>query len=85
MTGESDNVSERVLLVAPTGRDAGLAASALRAEQIGVTACRSVSDAISELATGAGALLLAVEALDAKRVQQLAEWIARQPPGRTSP
>ena len=79
MTGGADTVPERVLLVAPTGRDAALAASALRSEQIQVTTCRDVPQAVTELGSGAGALLLAMEAMDPDRVQHLARWIARQP------
>ncbi len=79
MTGGPDAALERVLLVAPTGRDAALAASALRAEQIRVTACADVSRAVTELASGAGALLLAMEAMSPEAVQHIAQWIARQP------
>ncbi|WP_243336715.1 ATP-binding response regulator [Anaeromyxobacter soli] len=70
---------ERVLLVAPTGRDAALAASVLRSDQIQVTTCSDVSQAVTELGAGAGALLVAMEAMDPGRVQHLARWIARQP------
>jgi signal transduction histidine kinase/ActR/RegA family two-component response regulator len=72
-------VPERVLLVAPTGRDAALAAAALRSEQIHVTTCRDLSQAVTELGSGAGALLVAMEAMDPNGVQHLAQWIARQP------
>ncbi len=79
MTEGADPVPDRVLLVAPTGRDAALAASALRPEQIRVTVCPDVARAVSELGSGAGALLVAMEALHPAGVQQLAQWIARQP------
>jgi signal transduction histidine kinase/ActR/RegA family two-component response regulator len=79
VTELADTVPERVLLVAPTGRDAALAASALRSEQLQVTTCRDVSQAVTELDDGAGALLLATEAMDPNRMQRLAQWIARQP------
>ncbi len=79
MTDGPDTVPERVLLVAPTGRDAALAASVLRPEHIQVTACEDVSHAVTELDAGAGALLVAMEATDPHGVQQLAHWIARQP------
>ncbi len=79
MTDGTDSVPERVLLVAPTGRDAALAASALRSEHILVTTCHDVSQAVTELGPGAGALLVAMEAMDRSGVQQIAHWIARQP------
>lgn len=79
MTDGSDTLLERVLLVAPTGRDAALAASALRSEQIQVTTCRNLSHGVSELGSGAGAILVAMEAMDPHGVQHLAQWIAHQP------
>jgi signal transduction histidine kinase/ActR/RegA family two-component response regulator len=75
----ADTALERVLLVAPTGRDAVLAASALRAERIQVTTCRDVPAAVAELDAGAGALLVAVEAMDPHAVQLISQWSARQP------
>jgi signal transduction histidine kinase/ActR/RegA family two-component response regulator len=79
MTGSGDTVPERVLLVAPTGRDATLAAAALQSGHLHVLACRDVSHAVTELGAGAGALLVALEALDTRGVEHLARWSAHQP------
>jgi signal transduction histidine kinase len=70
---------ERVLVVAPTGRDAPLAASVLRAAAIEVGVCRDVGEVVAALPSGAGALLLAQEAIEPAGARALAEWIARQP------
>jgi signal transduction histidine kinase/ActR/RegA family two-component response regulator len=72
--------TERALLVAPTGRDARLASAALAAAGIEVTACGDLAAAVEELGSGAGALLLAEEALTPAGASLLAEWVARQPP-----
>jgi signal transduction histidine kinase/ActR/RegA family two-component response regulator len=79
VSGGPNTALERVVLVAPTGRDAALAASTLRSEQLQVIACRDVPDAVTELDSGAGALLVAMEAMTPLGVQRLARWIARQP------
>jgi signal transduction histidine kinase len=71
---------ERVLLVAPTGRDAALAASALHATGIGVEICADLAATVAELEGGAGALVIAQEAIEARGARLLAEWVARQPP-----
>lgn len=80
MTDARHAAAERVLLVAPTGRDAALAAAALRSEHLQVAICPDVPQAVDELGAGAGALLVALEAMDPTGVQHLARWIAGQPP-----
>jgi signal transduction histidine kinase len=65
--------------VSPTGRDAALAASTLQRAHVTVATCRDVADAVTELESGAGALVAAQEAVHPSGAQLLAEWIARQP------
>jgi signal transduction histidine kinase len=79
LNDRADAARERVLLVAPTGRDASLAAAALRQARIEVTTCRHLEEVAVELVRGAGALLVAQEALDPGGARVLAEWTARQP------
>jgi signal transduction histidine kinase len=54
---------DRLLVVAPTGRDSDLLAKVLGEEGIAVCVCTSVMDACSEVLLGASAMLLAEEAL----------------------
>jgi signal transduction histidine kinase len=53
----------RVLVLAPLGRDAEVTCEALRAGGIGARACRDLGELRRELAAGAAALVVAVEAL----------------------
>jgi signal transduction histidine kinase len=69
---------ERVLVVAPTGRDAPLAAAVLRGASIEVAICPDVGEVVAALPGGAGALLLAQEAIAPAGARALAEWVARQ-------
>lgn len=79
MTCVADQAPERVLLISPTGRDAALAAAALHRAQVEVATCRDLAGATTELERGAGAIVVAQEAVPASEAHLLAEWIARQP------
>src|SRR5688500_14966028 len=72
---------EVVLVLAPTGRDTPLTCAIL-AERAGVTceSCRDVAELCDRIAAGAGAAVVAEEALDAPSVRRLAEVLAGQPP-----
>jgi signal transduction histidine kinase len=70
----------RILVLAPTMRDAALTCSILRENRIDCLACRDVHEITAELAAGAGAILLAEEILAANQSQPIAEAIAAQPP-----
>ncbi len=70
---------ERLLVVAPTGRDAALLSRALsRAGMHGVE-CPSCEAACREIENGAGGLIVAEEALSATDIQRLADLMASQP------
>ncbi len=70
----------RVLVVAPTGRDAALLCQALSRSEIQALECSSCEAACRELnAAGAGALIIAEEALSFADIQRLAELMSNQP------
>ena len=69
----------RVLVVAPTGRDATLMTSFLQERGIPSLDCGSVARAVPELENGAGALVLADEALADDDTQTLLATLNRQP------
>jgi signal transduction histidine kinase/ActR/RegA family two-component response regulator len=77
---ERESLEQRVLVLAPTGKDAELTQSVL--DRAGV-ACVCLSDLArlcKELEHGASAVLLAEEAVVADRDESLDKWLARQPP-----
>ena len=75
---ESD--SERILMLAPTGRDAVTACSLL--EQAGLTArvCSGIHELRNGLEAGAGAAVVAEEAFFRADPEPLFEWVRTQPP-----
>jgi signal transduction histidine kinase len=74
----SDSLDQRVLIVAPTGRDASLAVRILTSAGIVAEALEPTS-LETELARGAGALVIVEEALSRAGVERLAEFVGRQP------
>jgi signal transduction histidine kinase len=77
--GEDSPAEQRLLVLAPVGRDAQLVRSMLSAEKVDCCICANVEAALQELERGSAALLLTEEAL-AEENGRLAEAIARQPP-----
>ena len=77
---EDTSPEERVLVLAPTGRDCSLTVGVLRRQGLFAEACGDVADACSKIERGAAALLVAEEALSPKSLAQLAETLAAQPP-----
>jgi len=76
---QSDETSRsRVLILAPVGHDAALAAAVLSHEQLTAEICPSVSELISELRAGAGAAVIADEALNGN-INALQNWVGTQP------
>lgn len=71
---------ERLLILAPTGRDAPLAAEVLGCAAIECAICDDAEEAAARIAEGAGALLVAEEALLPSAVRELAIAIAAQEP-----
>ena len=79
MRSEATPPAERVLILAPTGRDAVLAAEALGGAGIKAEVCEGSERLCLEIATGAGAALIASEALTPASLEHLRETLARQP------
>jgi signal transduction histidine kinase/CheY-like chemotaxis protein len=75
----SSTVAERVLILAPIGRDADLMCTHLRSAGVAAEACRDMECICHGLEEGAGALLFTEEALPPTAAHQLAEALERQP------
>lgn len=73
-------VEERVLVVAPTLRDARLCQSILREAGMRCTCCSDVAAVCQELQNEAGAALLTEEALSPDGIACLVEALGQQPP-----
>jgi signal transduction histidine kinase/ActR/RegA family two-component response regulator len=70
----------RVLIFAPIGRDSSLTAELLSRPGIACHICHSIIEVCTELAQGAGAILLTEEALADPRIDDLAAVLTAQPP-----
>jgi len=69
----------RVLVFAPTGKDARLICDMLERTQIDCEACRAADLLLDRIREGAGALLIGEEALTAPFIRTLADLILQQP------
>lgn len=76
---------ERVLVLAPTGRDAVLTQDLLRQAGLGCDICPDMGRLCAELRQGAGALVLAEEALDAPSSKALLDELENQAPWSDPP
>jgi signal transduction histidine kinase len=74
-----DEFDKRVLILAPQGKDAVLAADVLRRDRLCARACEDLVELCREWKRGAGALLMAEEALQIRELPLLADSLARQP------
>lgn len=72
-------MQERVLILAPRGRDAAIAAELLGRNDIPCLICTDQADLLSQIGTGAGVVLLTEEALAVADTAALADWVAAQP------
>src|SRR6476469_7458344 len=73
------DIHTRVLVLAPSGRDAAAAAEQLAAAGLHVQTCSDVVGLIERLNEGAGVAVIAEEALRSG-LKELADWVSRQPP-----
>ena len=80
MTPVIDVFDERILIVAPTGRDAALAAESLRREGLCSLICEDLVQLCDEIRRGAGALLVAEEALFPRELPAFTDCLSVQPP-----
>ena len=72
--------SERVLVVAPLGRDAAIASAILTEARLTAVICGDLAGLVAALDEGVGVALIAEEALEAPDYPALARWILEQPP-----
>jgi signal transduction histidine kinase/ActR/RegA family two-component response regulator len=68
-----------VLVFAPIGRDGPAVAELLRSSNMETIICRSLSELVTEMTVGVGAVFLAEEGLFGKDTTPLAQWIDQQP------
>ena len=71
--------SEQALILAPTGRDAQVAAAMLGETGVRSTVCPDIAELVSCLGKGAGFALITEEALLGADLRALREWILVQP------
>ncbi|HYX22149.1 MAG TPA: ATP-binding protein [Thermoanaerobaculia bacterium] len=76
----AETVEERVLVLAPWGRDAALAREILRSAGVAAETVPTLGDLCARLAEGAGALVLTQEALRPRDLPRLADALSQQPP-----
>jgi len=72
-------VERRIVICAPTGRDAALTASVLQSVGIHSIVCANSNELMEQLPLGAGALLLVEEVVSGAAMRPLAEYVAAQP------
>ncbi len=75
----SDPLEERVLVLAPTGRDGLLVEETLARAGIHAELCASMAELCEKAQAGAGSLFVAEEALTADGIGELSRLIDRQP------
>jgi signal transduction histidine kinase/ActR/RegA family two-component response regulator len=72
-------LSERALVLAPSGRDAGIAAAILQEAGIPAAACVDLPCLCRELERGAALAIVVEEALHTSDLTELSRWIENQP------
>src|SRR5260370_12024152 len=75
----------RVLVLAPTGRDALLARRVLSEAGIGAHICANLEDLQQGIREGAGAVLVTEDGLSVTAVAELPEVLATHPPSSNLP
>ena len=76
---QATDIRSRVLVLAPTGRDAAAAVEQLRAASLSGIVCAEIVELIGRLDEGAGVAVIAEEAFR-NDLAKLTEWVAKQPP-----
>jgi signal transduction histidine kinase/CheY-like chemotaxis protein len=80
MPAPPDNAEERVLVLAPIGRDAQAAAQHLAESRLKSVVCDNLEDLLVKLGEGAALALVTEEAFLSRATDALEEWVANQPP-----
>jgi signal transduction histidine kinase len=75
-----DATGERTLVLAPTGRDGRAACALLEQAGLACAPCSGIDELRSELESGAGAAVIAEEALIGADLIPLFSWVSNQPP-----
>ena len=75
----SDTLIERVLVLAPIGRDAVASSELLQRAGVPTYPCAGYRELCTELSMGATAAFVAEEALFGKDLTLLEHWVAQQP------
>ncbi|MEA2338878.1 MAG: hypothetical protein QOE82_2885 [Thermoanaerobaculia bacterium] len=76
----ADSRPLRILLLAPTGRDAGTTVGILTRAGFTAEACADAEDLCRGIEAGAGLVIVTAEALTPRSMRRLAETFAAQPP-----
>ncbi len=79
MTAEDAPTDERVLVLAPTAKDASVTQAFLRSAGVAAEACTTLGDLVDELRNGAAAILIPEEVVSPARTAVLTEYLAGQP------
>ncbi len=77
---EVENREQRVLVLAPTGRDGVLACQLLASLEVPALAASNAAELFQEIAAGAGAVIIADEALHPETAAGLLDVLSGQPP-----
>ncbi len=77
---DAENADERVLILAPTGRDASLTNRYLSEAGVQGVTCSEIEELCRNLSQGAGAALISEEALTQEAMRCLVETLDEQPP-----
>src|ERR1700726_1107316 len=78
--GERDPREERILVLAPTGRDGAIACQVLGGAGLSCATCTDAGALWREIEAGVGTVILAEEALTGWLVQGLLSLLGRQEP-----
>jgi hypothetical protein len=71
---------ERALILAPHGRDAGIAKQILRESRIEAYVCKDIPDLLDQLGAGADLAIVTEESIALADTRPLRDWVASQPP-----
>ncbi|HUP22522.1 MAG TPA: ATP-binding protein [Thermoanaerobaculia bacterium] len=77
---DAEQLGQRVLVLAPTGRDGELACSVLGRAGVDCLRCDDLRELCANLQAGVGAALLSEEAFAQVDLQPLVNWLGRQAP-----
>ena len=80
MPSGAEHLRQRVLILAPVGRDAQAAAQHLAESKIECVICKDIEDLDQKLRENAGIAIVTEEAFLRGDTQAIEKWVARQPP-----